>query len=100
VTVSCAVSTAVGAGGDSVTPRRLALKWLRADLSAWMKRLDSNANRVAEVSRQPGLWRNNHNLSSVRNPGALSALSDTERAECQALESALNRALEPSNKNR
>jgi serine/threonine-protein kinase len=103
-----AVVAASGKGKDNPPPdeaekvrlRRLALNWLRADLSAWVKRLDSNANRVAEVRRQLGMWRNDHDLSSVRDPGALSALSETERVEWQALWGELNRALEPSDKRR
>ena len=57
-----------------------------------MKQLDSNAKRIPEISSELQHWRVDPDLESVRDPGALSALSETERADWQALWSELNRA--------
>jgi serine/threonine-protein kinase len=65
--------------------REQARAWLRADLAAWGKRLDSDpaANRL--VQKTLTHWRADPDLAGLREPSALQQLSADERKECLAL---------------
>jgi hypothetical protein len=66
--------------------RRLALGWLRQDLSAWQKLLDgaNPADRTLVADRMGG-WQHDPDLAGLRDPGALAKLPEAERADWQKL---------------
>jgi tetratricopeptide (TPR) repeat protein len=66
--------------------RRLALGWLRDDLTAYAKLAEQN-NPAANKAVQQRLthWRSDPDLASVRDPQALERLPENERADWQAL---------------
>jgi tetratricopeptide (TPR) repeat protein len=66
--------------------RRLALGWLRDDLTAYAKLAEQN-NPAANTAVQQRLthWRSDPDLASVRDPQALARLLENERADWQAL---------------
>jgi serine/threonine-protein kinase len=65
--------------------RKQAREWLRADLIAWGKKLDSNpaANRLVQKTLMH--WQADPDLAGLREPGALNKLSTDESKECLAL---------------
>jgi serine/threonine-protein kinase len=66
--------------------RRKARQWLRADLAAWARKLDSGsrAERIL-VKNTLTHWRADPDLAGLREPSALEKLSADERKECLAL---------------
>jgi serine/threonine-protein kinase len=66
--------------------RQQARDWLRADLTAWSKRLakGSVADSALVVQKLTG-WRTDSGLAGLRERSALEALSADERGECLAL---------------
>jgi serine/threonine-protein kinase len=66
--------------------RAQARQWLRADLDAWAKKLDSGlAADRAQVHKILARWREDPDLAGLRDPDALEKLSPAERQECRAL---------------
>jgi tetratricopeptide (TPR) repeat protein len=66
--------------------RAQALQWLRADLDARAKQLESGlAADRAEVQDRLAQWQKNPDLAGLRDPDALAKLSPAERQECRAL---------------
>ena len=92
---ACAAELAgCGEGKDHPAPddgakailRRQALDWLKAELSAWSKALESDAPQGRTVVRQTlDHWRQDRDLAGVREPAALYRLSKPERADWQKL---------------
>ncbi len=71
--------------GSRAMLRARSLSWLRDDLAAWNRRLDSNFTKVrAEVGSTMGLWRSDFQLAGVRDPEALSRLPEAERGAWRA----------------
>ena len=66
--------------------RQQAREWLRLDLAAWTKRLETAqpADR-AEVQKALARWREDPDLAGLRDADALEKLPPAERQECQAL---------------
>jgi serine/threonine-protein kinase len=63
-----------------------ARQWLRADLDAWAKKLDSGlAADRAQVHKILARWREDPDLAGLRDPDALEKLPPAERQECRAL---------------
>jgi serine/threonine-protein kinase len=92
---ACAAALVGAGGGQDVGElseterarwRRLAREWLRADLTAWAKRIDSESrvdrNLASKVLTH---WHVEPDLAGLREPGALEALSPDEQKECLAL---------------
>jgi serine/threonine-protein kinase len=86
------VGCGAGADGGSLSEaergrwRKQARAWLRADLSAWAKKLDSRtAADRARVKNTLARWQADPDLAGVREPGALANLSADERKDCLAL---------------
>jgi serine/threonine-protein kinase len=66
--------------------RKQACGWLRADLAAWVGKLDGgSATESAAVRKVLTRWRADPDLAGVREPGALERLSADERDEWLAL---------------
>jgi hypothetical protein len=72
---------------------RKALGWLRADLTAWGKRLDAAPSQAIEISKTLRHWESDPDLAGIRDEAALAELPETERnafrklwAEVQALQ--------------
>lgn len=66
--------------------RRQALEWLDADLKAWTKAMESGSPRA----RQPILkmlqhWKADPDLTGLRDPGAISTITEEEQKACHAL---------------
>src|SRR5262249_50426866 len=83
---ACAAALAgCGAGRDDSPPddaararrRGQALDWLRADLALWTKQLDTDA---AAAGQTLAFWTTKPDLAGVRDPAALAALPEAERA--------------------
>jgi serine/threonine-protein kinase len=73
---------------------RQARQWLRADLTAWVGKLDSNpAATRGDVRRALALWRDDPDLACVRDPGELDKLAPDERTEYLALWAEVTAAL-------
>src|SRR5262249_26406962 len=67
-------------------PRARALGWLRAELDAWAKVIESNRPQAkATVARTLQHWQQDADLISVRDPAALAKLPEAERREWEAL---------------
>ena len=92
---ACAAAlAAAGPSADDPPPdddakadlRRRALGWLRAELAAWSKVLDSD-DPQARAAVAPTLqhWRQDSDLVGVRDPEALAALPDDEGADWRGL---------------
>jgi serine/threonine-protein kinase len=66
--------------------RRQALTWLRADLTAWGRQFDQDADqaRPGVVKAMQG-WQADPDFAGVRGPEALGALPESERQEWQTL---------------
>ena len=87
---------------DSAEPERArlqrlaqALKWLRLDLTAWMKRLEAaKPAERAEAQKALARWREEPDLAGLRDAQALDKLPPAERQECRALWSDLDAQLE------
>jgi Flp pilus assembly protein TadD len=74
--------------------RAQARKWLRADLDAWAKKLESGREEDrAEVQKTLARWRKDPTLAGLRDPDALEKLSPAERQECRTLWSNLDALL-------
>jgi superkiller protein 3 len=66
--------------------RRQARDWLRQDLLGWGKAIDNgNAQARDDARGRMRHWQTDRDLSGLREPGALEALSRDERNECLAL---------------
>jgi len=66
--------------------RRQAREWLRADLTGWALMLDSDSQVTHDLAkRMLEHWQVDPDLTGLRDPGALEALSPDERKECLAL---------------
>ena len=92
---ACAAALAgCGEGKDDPAPddgakarlRRQALDWLKDELSAWSKALESSPPQNRTVIGQTlDHWRQDRDLAGVREPAALDRLSKPERADWQKL---------------
>jgi tetratricopeptide (TPR) repeat protein len=72
--------------GERARWREQARQWLRADLAAWTKALDSDTATAGElVRRKLTPWRTDLELAGVREPGAMDLLPAGERKEWLAL---------------
>jgi serine/threonine-protein kinase len=91
---ACAATLAGSCGGRTGSElsdaerarwRQQACAWLRDDLTAWGKKLESDpaASRLAQKTLTH--WRANPDLAGLREPSALDKLSTDEREECLAL---------------
>jgi tetratricopeptide (TPR) repeat protein len=89
-----AVLAAAGAGGNDPPPdadaksalRSQALHWLRAEHDAWSGLLDrADAKARLAIGRTLRFWQSTPDLSTVRDPDALAALPQSERAQWQSL---------------
>ncbi len=68
--------------------RRQALDWLRADLQAWERLLDSEPDKSGSVAQVTGVlrhWLADSDLAGVRDPEGLARLPDAERQLWQRL---------------
>jgi serine/threonine-protein kinase len=64
--------------------RAQALEWMKAELAAWSKALGSAPPQGREVVRQAlRQWQDDDALAGLRDPDALAALPEAERAACQ-----------------
>ncbi len=90
-----AAALADGGHGDDVAglgePEREALRkqarnWLRLDLAAWAKQVDTGteADRI-EARKTLAPWRDDPDLAGLRDAGTLERLPASERQECRAL---------------
>jgi serine/threonine-protein kinase len=90
-----AAALAGGGHGDDLSglgePRRAELRkqardWLRLDLLAWAKRVDTGteADRI-QAQRTLATWRDDPDLAGLRDPAALGKLPPDERQECGKL---------------
>jgi serine/threonine-protein kinase len=98
----CAVQASYARGKDGDQPddsertrlRRQALDWLRASLVAWTRHLGSGAaGDRALLARTLRHWRDDADLSGVRDREALANLPEAERTEWQKLWSDVARSL-------
>src|SRR5262249_1576009 len=83
-----------GRGGDGAKQgdaerarwRAQAGQWLRADLDAWAKKLESGlAVDRARVYKTLAWWREDPDLAGLRDPGGLNKLAADERKQYRAL---------------
>jgi serine/threonine-protein kinase len=90
----CAAVAGSGSGADGAglsEPerarwRKQARQWLRLDLAAWTKRLETaKPTDRAEVRKTLARWREDPDLAGLRDPSALEKLPPAERQECLAL---------------
>jgi serine/threonine-protein kinase len=66
--------------------REQAREWLRADLTAWGRRLDDDPDRHRPMVRQSlNRWCAESDLAGLRDPAELEKLSAEERKDCLAL---------------
>jgi serine/threonine-protein kinase len=79
---------------ERVRWRRQARDWLRADLAAWAKALESGspADRVL-VRKTLAQWQVHPDLAGLRESSAMDRLSADERTECLALWQAVGHLL-------
>jgi serine/threonine-protein kinase len=98
----CAALAGCGLGSDGAKLndaqrtrwRRQAREWLRADLAAWAKVLDSDSQVARDFAkRMLNHWQVDPDLAGLRDPRALEALSRDERKECLALWNEVARGL-------
>jgi serine/threonine-protein kinase len=89
-----AAQAGCGQGQDKPQPddemrtrlHRQALDWLRADLAAWAKQVETGkAQARAAAFRKLTLWREDPNLAGVRDPEELKRLPQEEREAWQKL---------------
>jgi len=89
-----AVLAAAGQGKDAdklsnqerADLRKQALHWLRADLAAWGKQLDKDADKARSVVQgKMTHWQQDTDLAGVRDPKALEKLPPDERDAWQKL---------------
>jgi eukaryotic-like serine/threonine-protein kinase len=75
--------------------REQALGWLRADLAAWAKILDGGKEpaRKQEVARTLAHWKEDADLSGIRDEGTLAKLPEGEREGFRALWAEVDRLL-------
>src|SRR5262249_55563056 len=103
-----AVLAGCGQGEDAARPdeaqrallRRQALAWLRADLDVWTARLEADQPGDRDlIQGKMRHWRQDADLTGVRDAGGLVWLSESERAEWLAfwrdVEALRKRAAEP-----
>ncbi|MFO0888265.1 MAG: serine/threonine-protein kinase [Isosphaeraceae bacterium] len=99
---ACAAAlAAAGEGKDDPAPdgaaraalRHKALNWLKSELNAWEPFLTASKERafVLQVLRH---WQQDPDLASVRDPDALSRLTEAERAAWQSLWAEVDRLIE------
>jgi serine/threonine-protein kinase len=65
--------------------RKQAREWLRADLAAWVRLLDSNPAARGDAWKALTLWRVDPDLACVRDPSEVDKLAEDERKEYLAL---------------
>ena len=92
---ACAAALAgSGQGKDDPPPddasktklRRQAFDWLKAELSAWTKVLDSGPPQARPfIAQTLQHWKVDSDLAAIRDPAALAKLSEAERKDWQAL---------------
>jgi tetratricopeptide (TPR) repeat protein len=71
---------------DRARLRRQALAWLRAEFSAWERRLEGPADQArAAVRQRMEIWLKDADLARVRGAEALAKLPEPERREWQQL---------------
>jgi hypothetical protein len=70
---------------EKVKLRGQALVWLKADLAAWAKVIDSSPAVRTRAFYVVESWRHHPDLASVREPEALAKFPDAERKQWQAL---------------
>jgi tetratricopeptide (TPR) repeat protein len=75
--------------------RAQARQWLRADLDAWARKLQSGRARDrTQVRQMLTWWRKDPDLAGLRDPEALENLPSAERQECRTLWSDVDALLE------
>jgi serine/threonine-protein kinase len=65
--------------------RQQARTWLRADLAAWSKILETDPAASQQVQKRLTGWRADPDLSGLRDPSALEKLAPAEGQECRLL---------------
>ena len=70
---------------DRLALRRQALTWLRADLAAWGRSLDSGDIGRSRVARTLEHWQKDTDLACLRDAEALKAVTAEERQACERL---------------
>jgi eukaryotic-like serine/threonine-protein kinase len=103
---ACAAALAgCGKGKDDPPPddaskaklRRRALDWVKADLAAWSKILESGPAQTRPVAASTlRHWKEDTDLAGIRDDAELSKLPDEERAACKQLWSDVDRLLSES----
>jgi serine/threonine-protein kinase len=87
--LACAGKGEEGANLDDkerVHLRRQALTWLRADLAAWCKVVDTGRSQALPVVQQAlHHWQKDPDLAGLRDPEALARLPEAERQACRQL---------------
>ncbi len=92
---ACAAILAGGGDGDDAAglgePERGALRkqardWLRLELAAWANRVDTGtaADRI-QAQKTLAPWRDDPDLTGLRDPAAVDRLPRSERQECRDL---------------
>jgi serine/threonine-protein kinase len=76
--------------------RAQARQWLRADLAAWSKKLESAPTSRDRIRQTVLRWQTEPDLAGLREPADLARLSADERQECLALWAAVAGALKES----
>ncbi len=96
-----------GVGEDEPRPadaeraefRRLALDWLRADLTSWTKRLAADPKSGSRVVEALGRWRQDRDLAGVRDADTLAKLPGAERKDWQSLWADVDALIRRASKN-
>ena len=66
--------------------RKQAIDWLKADLAAWSKILDSGPPQARQaISQTLQHWKADTDLVGLRDPAALAKLPENEQKACRAL---------------
>src|SRR5262249_7467872 len=100
---ACAAALAAAGQGKGDLPRdeaakaRLraqALEWLKAELAAWARHLDSNPEARPVVVQALQHWKEDSDLAGVRDPRALEARPEPERNAWRALWAEVDRKLQ------
>ncbi|MFI5460714.1 MAG: tetratricopeptide repeat protein [Isosphaerales bacterium] len=66
--------------------RKQAIDWLKADLAAWSKLLDSGPPQARQsISKTLQHWKADADLAGLRDPAALAKLPENEQKACRAL---------------
>jgi eukaryotic-like serine/threonine-protein kinase len=101
--VRCAALAGCGLGEDApklndaerTRWRRQAREWLRADLAAWAKTLESDSQASQDLAKEMlTLWLVEPDVARLREPGALINVSPVEREEWTSLWGEVRLALE------